>query len=340
MKTERASNFTHLLLMLILLAFALSTTAGPSSNAFQDASQSRVFVGHTDTIIALAVSPDSRFIASGSYDHTVRLWDVASAREIRRYTLTECDPIQRVVFSPDGRFVLLSCGGFASPGIRVWDTATGREVRHFGEGNFESFSADARFVINQELGGSHLGGQICVWNVETGKEAVCFANTRRVVSSALSSDGHWVVAGDDNGPVRLWDVKSGRLIRRFIGNTEQVNSVTFSADGQRIAAGYCDGSTRVWQAQSGREIRRLVGPKRPAGEGCPLFGVALSPNGRSVLVSFFDKSLRLWDVENGRVIRNFNGHTGDISSIEFSPDGRFALSGSHDKSIRLWILAE
>ena len=123
---------------------------------------------------------------------------------------------------------------------------------------------------------------------------------------------------------RLWDVTTGKELRRFEGHTSFVVAVAFSPDGRRIlSAGHSpDDSLRVWDAETGKEMRRLRGPENA------VRNVAFSPDGRWALTGGTTQphTLRLWDLESGKVLDRFQ-HKYEAVGLAFSPDGRRALSG-------------
>ncbi|HEX5708176.1 MAG TPA: hypothetical protein VFX96_12815, partial [Pyrinomonadaceae bacterium] len=77
-------------------------------------------------------------------------------------------------------------------------------------------------------------------------------------AAAFSADGRLAVTVDGTQVVRLWEVETGKELRRFEGHLGLVMSVAFSADGRLVATGSFDGTTRLWEVETGRELLRLV----------------------------------------------------------------------------------
>jgi WD40 repeat protein/tRNA A-37 threonylcarbamoyl transferase component Bud32 len=219
--------------------------------------------------------------------------------EIRRF-LGHRQPVNAVAVSPDGRLLL---SGSNDKTARLWDLATGKEVRRF-EGHPENiltvaFSPDGRRALTAGGGG-------------------------------LRKEGKWQAT---DFSIRLWDVATGREIRRLLGHTKEVWSATFTPDGRGVLSGSADTTVRLWDAETG-QVRQTL-----RGHEAAVFSVACSRDGRSALSGGADKTMRLWDLETGQEIRRFGGHTGTVRSVLFARDGRWALSGAEDKSVRLWDVA-
>ncbi|HEU5115163.1 MAG TPA: hypothetical protein VFT74_00660, partial [Isosphaeraceae bacterium] len=131
--------------------------------------------------------------------------------------------------------------------------------------------------------------------------------------------------------VRLWNVQTGREIRRFQGHLDRAGDVVFAPDAQRVLSSSTDQTLRLWDVQTGQELRRCeVG----ADAG---WAVAISPDAQRAL-SVHDADVILWDLDNSRQIHRFQGQTDQVTDLAFSPDGRTAVSSSRDGSICLWGL--
>jgi len=318
----------------VLLILVIVTSA---SMAYAATEKTEIFpqLGHSFIVRSVAFSPSGRFALSGSWDQTLRLWDVSTGKEIRSY-VGHTGGVNSVAFSPDGKLAL--SGGDDT--LRLWDVATGKEIQSFVEHKTSfvksvAFSPDGRFVLS-----GSLDRTLRLWNVAKGKEIRLFSGHAGGVNSvAFSPDGKFALSGSDDKTLRFWNVATGKEIRSFAGHTDVVNSVTFSPDGRYALSGSHDSTHRLWNIKTGKQIRSFA-----EHETILINSVTFSPDGRFVLSGGYSvANLRLWSVATGKQIRSFGGHTGkvqdQVTSVAFSPDGKFALSGSWDKTLRLWDVA-
>jgi WD40 repeat protein len=188
-----------------------------------------------------------------------------------------------------------------------------------------------------------------LWDMSNGKELKRFKEHRNYVYTvAFSPDGNRLLsAGGDsaNGQVlppdcsiRLWDVMTGKEVRRFEGHTKSVRSVAFSPDGRQALSGSDDQTLRLWEVKTGKEIRQFKG------HSSTIWSVAFSPDGRHVLSGSgaidgvekraIDCAARFWEVKTGKEIAQFKCFN-RVRGVAFSADGRRALTAS-DYRIRLW----
>jgi WD40 repeat protein/serine/threonine protein kinase len=244
-------------------------------------------------VTSVAFSADGRWALSGNWDHTLRLWELASGHCVRTFE-GHTDDVTSVAFSADGRWAL--SGGWDKT-LRLWEVHSGRCVRTF-EGHREwvtsvAFSADGRWALSGGGGVLGIDNALRLWEVASGRLVRTFeGHTKCVNSVVLSADGRWALSGGWDKTLRLWALASGRCARTFEGHTSIVASVALSADGRWALSG--SGNTlRVWEVASGRCVRTFEGHTESVNS------VALSADGRWALSGGWDKTLRLWEVVRG-----------------------------------------
>jgi WD40 repeat protein len=256
----------------------------------------RRFEPYWGIVTSVAVSPDGGRALFGGEDTVVWLADLTGKKKPRAFE-GHTQKVLSVTFSPDGRRAL---SGGQDATVRLWDVETGKELRRF------------------------QGHRDTVWSVAFSPDG------RRAVSGGggQEKDGRWVWPKDS--PVCLWDVETGKELRRFTGQTSYVMSVAFSPDGRHVLAGGIDTSVRLWDVETGKEARRFEG------HVLGVQRVGFSRAGDLVFTTSADRTVRLWDAKTGKLFRRFGGHRSDVSGGAFSPDGRYFVSCSWDKTVRLW----
>jgi hypothetical protein len=149
---------------------------------------------------------------SGSWDDTLKLWDVETGREIRTFT-GHTNGVYSVDFSPDGKRALSGSGDYT---LKLWDVETGREIRTFtGHSPWVyavAFSSDGK----RALSGSK-DYTLKLWDVETGHEIRTFTGHTSFVSAvAFSPDGKLALSGSWDGSTRLWDIETGKIVAQMV----------------------------------------------------------------------------------------------------------------------------
>jgi WD40 repeat protein len=288
-----------------------------------------VYRGHAHRVCGLAVSPDGRFLASGSFDRTVRIWDTSDGSELRCF-LGHDQGVQDVAFALDGRRV---ASASQDGTVCVWDAVTGTQLHCFrGHGdlvNCVAFSPDGG-----HLASGSFDSTVRVWDGETGMPESCFRGHLFVVHAvAFAPDGQRLASAGGDGAIRVWDVKASREVLSIPCPGGSVHCVTYSPDGRRILGG--GGAVCAWDAATGAELLRFA---QPAGRG-EIHALGLSPDGRWVVTGSTDRVVRVWDGLTGNQLAAHHGHDAAVRAVAFSPDGLSVFSGAEDQTIRVWDAA-
>ncbi|MDL1873832.1 hypothetical protein FBQ85_01460 [Cytophagia bacterium CHB2] len=262
--------------------------------------------GHTAGIAAIDFCNNGRWLASASQD-TIKLWELAADTLVQAWNAQQAD-IRSVAFGPDDRMLASSA---RNGSIRLWNLATPGFLR-------ASLSRFFPFI-----------------------RPVAIFDTLRVIRStggavetlAFSPNGKLLAAGSQDGAVRLWEVKTGRIIGTLSGHQRAVSSVAFSPDGKVLASGAKDTMIHLWDVQQQSPKHTLAGHR---GE---VLKIAFSPDGRLLASASQDSTIGIWDIDSGTAKHRLHDHDGAVRTLAFNPDdskGVLLLSGSSDRSIRLW----
>ena len=272
---------------------------------------------------ALAFSPDGSLIASGSEDHMVRLWHLATGRLVRRLE-GHSSSVNAVAFSPDGRTIASASNDRT---VRLWDAGSGRPLLTL-QGHVYHVYAVAFDPQGRWLATASWDRTIQIWDPASGRlQGKLRGHTAAIRSIDFSHDGKMLASGSDDQTIRLWDVNTGKQVKVVKGHAGSVTAIRFRPDGRWLFSGSTDRTVRIWHLADGTMLRKLDDC------GGPVFGLADSPNGQIIAGACGSGGTVLWDVPTGALLRRREGHGAATRAIAFSFDGVMVASGSEDSSI-------
>jgi RNA polymerase sigma factor (sigma-70 family) len=296
-----------------------------------------------EPILALAFSPDGKLLAAGiDKSDAVRLWDVATRKEVRSFVGKKEPPLsprfgtiaQGLAFTPDGK-TLVSLGGLQDDKLRVWDVETGKEQRLLrgrrGDGGALAVSPDGRTAA---FGGRN--STVRLWNLGTGNEVLPDVGRQASIQAvAVSPDGRLAATGSFDGVVRLYERGTGLEVRSFPAEPHSIEDLAFTPDGKALLAAVAYNPARLWDVETGKEIRTFAGS---LGGVRGAFHVAYSPDGTKLALATPEPAIQLVDAATGMVLRRL-GEKLLVDRIAFAPDGRTLAGGGFDRALHLWDVA-
>jgi len=290
----------------------------------------RSIPAHKRAVMTLTFSPDEKILATGSWDCTVKLWDLQTGALVA--TLAgHTDYVQSIAFSPDGKRL---ASGSDDQTLRIWDMASGACLRtihaHTDNTYGVAWSPDGQLIAS-----CGFDGMVRVWDVASGNcLKTLIGHTRPVTKLAFAPDGRLLASGSFDHTVRVWDVASGDCVQVLGEHTSTVFAVAWSpaptGHPHTLASAGFDGTIRLWRAGQNYSHRILLG------HGASVYSIAFTAGGAQLLSGSDDQTIRVWDVANGWSVRVIQVYGLFFFGVVWSPDGRALLSANSDRTLTIW----
>jgi WD40 repeat protein len=290
----------------------------------------RVLRVHHGEARTIAVAPNGTWLATGSSDGTVQIWDADTG--LLRASLTgHRGEVTGVAIAPDGGWLATaSCDGTA----RIWDTATGK-MRVTLAGHRDWVTAVAIAPDSRWLATASNDSTVRTWDPDTGQSHVAHTGGYELTTApTIALDGSWLVTNSHNSTVRIWDAITGqeRAVFALSGHDGWVSSVAVASDGTWLVTHSGDGTARLWDVSTKQERATLTGHR--AGEW--VRAAVMAPDGSWLVTGGRDQTVRIWDTATKTELAATNARKRSINAIAVGPHGSRFVTGSRDGTIRIW----
>jgi WD40 repeat protein len=293
--------------------------------------------GHELAVLAVAVSPDSNYVATASRDKSAKLWEVHTGREVRSF-LGHQASVTSVEFSSDGKYLVT---GSNDKTARIWSVASGKMIAVMPSQDYitdVAIDPKLRFILfvgfNDVGGGGDL--VVCDYKTQAVIQKIEVSPDKGLgsgVDLAFSPDGKWLAVGEDNRIVNVYETSAWQKIKTlaypdgFCGGCG--TRVEFSRDGKFLFVAEQNGALKKYEVPS-YTIQHTYQE-----EIDDLTGLAVSADGKRVALST-ETTVRVWDAGTGKLLATRQAEDGKFNEVTFSPSGETLMISADNNTASSW----
>ena len=307
--------------------------AGPNpdgTSAGNTSTRLREFIGHTDTVNALVVTPDGKSLVTAGTDRTVRVWDVTSAKPLRSFQ-GHMTKVLALAVRGDGKQIASASDDGA---IRLWDLNTVDEHRALTDAG-DSLWAVAFSPDGKRVATAGADKTIRVYGTASGKLEISIPDAHKsaITSLAYFPDGTKLVSAGGDRVVKVWDIEAKKVALEMPGHESAVLAAAVGDSGKLVVSGAADRTVRGWS--DGKQAWQWAGKSA-------VCAVAVRKGEKHVAAGTADGTLVVLDVTGGTPKELFTqtAHIAGVACVGYSPDGTRLATVGGDGAVRVWTVTE
>ncbi|MDQ2716799.1 MAG: serine/threonine protein kinase [Chloroflexota bacterium] len=285
------------------------------------------YTGHKDVVNTVAWSYDGRYIASGSNDTTVQVWDAVTGQPIYTYTKHR-DVVLSVTWSPDGKYV---ASGSLDGTVQVWPALTGQSPVIL-KGTYSCWSpiSNATRIATTDIG----TGKVQIYDATTGnpiggpyQPAIAPA-----YAIAWSFDGRRIATGggsNSSESVEIWDIVNNGKVGSHNGQSAGVFTIAWEYNNTQLASGGFNKTVQIWEFGTDKVVFAYE-------HNAQVNSIIWSSDGTRIASGSDDNTVQIWNPVSRNRIYTYQEHTDHVRTITWSPRDTRIASASADKTVKVW----
>ncbi|KAG2335537.1 WD40 repeat-like protein, partial [Suillus weaverae] len=285
--------------------------------------------GHKERVYDVAFICGTRLLVTGSYDKSLRVWDLDTGKQVGEPLLGHDGAVWGVAASPDGRWIV---SGGENGSILVWEVATNKRDLKRVPMSFEGCKGGIHGVVfaldSETFASASWGETVCIWKRETGKLVLGPLKVgSRANTVSYSPDGKKLAAGTYEHII-VWSTADGKELLKI---QQRAWQVAFTPDGLRLVSGDWK-DIRISDAITGDIIKQFDAHTQF------FYSLAIAPNGTKFATTSYDKTTRFFDLTTFKPIGEPLEHPDAVFGLAFSVDNQLIATGCEDNHVRTWTV--
>ncbi len=285
----------------------------------------RRFVGHSERLSCLSISPDGRRLLTGADDKSVILWDTRTGEAIRTIR-NHGRPVEDIEFRPDGReFVTVGRDNT----VRITDSETGEDRGmlgvHFNDVTSVAWTPDGRFVAS-----AGLDGYVRLWDPSGDQKLELKGHGKRVLDVDCDSSGQLIASTGRDQSIRIWDAMRGSIKQIVdVSDYQYADCLVFTDDNRTLISGHDNGTVLLTDVATGHFVRSF-----PADSNAIK---AVDTAGKSIATGSEEGLIATWDYETNEALWSVDINK-EVNDLDFNHNGS-RLATISNSAIQIWNAA-